>query len=352
MGTTFNKQLAIESWIQETVSKKSLTLQDERELRSHFVESIEHLVEKGLSDEEAFAVAKIRTGSPDIVATEFEKVNGLNMFQHEWVFLFYGAGLAVILYQLTQLFSLFIANKTIKGILPIGIAAWLLSSFYLLLFVAVAYMFKNGDSISRFLKRHLFQPTATVNLLFAVIVSLFMVLPINFFLGYGKSSEQWKQLMEISYYGKFHELIIRGSFPILLFITIFLASPYVRDKLTFKEILKGNNYFYILLLSLITAVIAAICSRMLVPEGFIGYIVYGIILLTGLLSFSYYNKNGTSLFFKQITFISIPLSIEIYGVIIRSEDNIATSPLLGFGIAALSSSVIGLIVSRILPFGK
>ena len=179
-----------------------------------------------------------------------------------------------------------------------------------------------------------------------------MVLPINFFLGYGKSSEQWKQLMEISYYGKFHELIIRGSFPILLFITIFLASPYVRDKLTFKEILKGNNYFYILLLSLITAVIAAICSRMLVPEGFIGYIVYGIILLTGLLSFSYYNKNGTSLFFKQITFISIPLSIEIYGVIIRSEDNIATSPLLGFGIAALSSSVIGLIVSRILPFGK
>ena len=150
MGTTFNKQLAIESWIQETVSKKSLTLQDERELRSHFVESIEHLVEKGLSDEEAFAVAKIRTGSPDIVATEFEKVNGLNMFQHEWVFLFYGAGLAVILYQLTQLFSLFIANKTIKGILPIGIAAWLLSSFYLLLFVAVAYMFKNGDSISSF----------------------------------------------------------------------------------------------------------------------------------------------------------------------------------------------------------
>lgn len=348
MDTKFNKENAIENWIRETASKKSLTADDERELRTHFVESIEILQKNGLSEEEAFAVARIRTGSSDLVAAEFGKINGPNMLNHEWVFLFYGAGLAVVLYQLTQLISFFVADKAIEGFLSIGQSAWLLSSFYLLLFVGVAIMFKNGELISKFFKRLFFQSGGTINLLFAVLVSLFMILPINYFLGSGKSKDYWQKLMEISHHGSFHEFIFRGAFPLLLFITIFLASPYVRNKFTFKEIMKANNYFYILLLSLVVEVIAAICSRMLISSGIAGYVAYGAILFLELIIFSYYNKDAESLLLKQVTFISIPLCIEISAVIVRSEGNIFTSPLLGFGIAALSSSVSGILVGRAL----
>jgi len=73
-----NEQL--EAWKQSFDNVEALESADIKELEQHVRDSIEALRSKGLSPEEAFAIAVRRVGDPRPLAAEFKKVNG----NHIW----------------------------------------------------------------------------------------------------------------------------------------------------------------------------------------------------------------------------------------------------------------------------
>ncbi len=70
----------IEQWRTGLACSETLGNADIRELESHLREEIEHLKSLGLSDEEAFLVARHRLGNPAALESEFAKLR-----PHRWL---------------------------------------------------------------------------------------------------------------------------------------------------------------------------------------------------------------------------------------------------------------------------
>ncbi len=66
---------AVETWRSQFQSQSSIAPGDLDELESHLRDSVEELAEGGLSEEEAFLIARQRMGQPALLSTEFRKVH-------------------------------------------------------------------------------------------------------------------------------------------------------------------------------------------------------------------------------------------------------------------------------------
>ncbi len=71
----FNIQNQIDIWIGKIKSEPSITEADSEELRSHFLDMIDQLKEKGFDDEEAFWIASRRMGTASDWAEEYREIN-------------------------------------------------------------------------------------------------------------------------------------------------------------------------------------------------------------------------------------------------------------------------------------
>ena len=78
----------------------ALTPDDVTELTQHLNDEIAELQSKGLNDEEAWLIARHRIGSPVMINEEFEKVNPDFIASRNWLMLFWGATLFMILQTL------------------------------------------------------------------------------------------------------------------------------------------------------------------------------------------------------------------------------------------------------------
>jgi len=67
-----------------------MTHQNAVELESHLRESIADLVAKGLREREAFMIASLRLGTPDMLSREFCKVNGNYVWKGRTIWMLFG----------------------------------------------------------------------------------------------------------------------------------------------------------------------------------------------------------------------------------------------------------------------
>jgi hypothetical protein len=346
MGNTFNTEHAIISFVHEITTQGTITSDDAKELQHHLTDTIEQLSEAGLSPQEAFAVARIRFGYTNELAAEYSKVNGVNLLNREWVFLFLGAGISVLGAAFIKAIQFFIASKTAEGVLSISQSAWLLSAFYILLAIGVFWILKNGEKVSLFFKIKIFTSNQFILFLFAMIVSLLSLMPVQVLVQQEKIKNSFDALYDIVYYNSITELIIRGAVPLLLFLSIILSGVSVNKRMNLNSILQTNNYGHILLLSFVLEFLAAAIGRMVFTGSILSYFTFGFIIFCGLVLFSNENKTEAGLLKKQLLLLTVPFCIELWGTIMRSEGNITSSPILSFFISLVIAGITGIVMSQ------
>lgn len=72
---TFNIEEQVNTWAEKLKAKSSLTESDLEEIKSHFYDSIDALLEKGLNEKEAFVLAKLRMGNSYELDEAYEEAN-------------------------------------------------------------------------------------------------------------------------------------------------------------------------------------------------------------------------------------------------------------------------------------
>ncbi|MBI2928833.1 MAG: hypothetical protein HYY24_24485 [Verrucomicrobia bacterium] len=95
--TRFDLNRAIAAWKQELAAQPGVSAEDARELQAHLLESLAELKLHGLTEEEAFQIARRRLGSMPGIASEFAKANPARIWR-ERVFWMAVAGLGVSLW--------------------------------------------------------------------------------------------------------------------------------------------------------------------------------------------------------------------------------------------------------------
>ncbi len=86
----FDLKEAIEMWEESNFSQKELTPANTKEFKSHILDSIDELIEKDLSEEEAFAIAKLRFGDRKDWGEKMQRINEDNFHLKKVIMLFSG----------------------------------------------------------------------------------------------------------------------------------------------------------------------------------------------------------------------------------------------------------------------
>jgi len=101
--TAFSLGAEIDNWQQNMLSG-SLTPDDAMELTQHLDDNVADLKSKGLTDQEAWLVARHRMGNPAEIDTEFSKVNPDFAASRNLLMLFWGASIFMLLQSLFFVF--------------------------------------------------------------------------------------------------------------------------------------------------------------------------------------------------------------------------------------------------------
>lgn len=96
----FDLNTALDKWVKYNCSGEDLTPADVQEMRDHFVNTVNELKEKNLSEEEAFAVAKIRIGGAHDWGDDMKRMNKDNFQLKKVVLLFSGVFMFILSYNL------------------------------------------------------------------------------------------------------------------------------------------------------------------------------------------------------------------------------------------------------------
>lgn len=100
METKFNLSKEIQNYLEKANQKQSITNSDAQEIKAHFYDSCNNLTRGGLSEEEAFIIAKKRIGNEETLATEYSKVNPSIVTNRIWAYLILGFSFFQFLPQL------------------------------------------------------------------------------------------------------------------------------------------------------------------------------------------------------------------------------------------------------------
>ena len=101
----FNLDLAIKNWEINNLKENEVTSADRQEFINHFYDSVEELIENGLSKEEAYFVVERRFGTKNDWAEEMRSVNEDNFHLKQIVTLFSGIVLYLVFYNLIVCFT-------------------------------------------------------------------------------------------------------------------------------------------------------------------------------------------------------------------------------------------------------
>ncbi len=310
MERKFQLEYAINAFVEELAAKGTITALDEKELKCHFYESVQNLTSQQLTEEEAFAVAKIRIGNTEILAQEFKKVNGINMLNKEWVFIFLGIALTILAKTFLLFADYFIIHQVYLNKLTIGAGAYLLSICYLLLACFAILLFIKGDDFTKFIKAKLFDKNVWVIALLVTFLGLITTILYGSFLsnpfdGYIDS------YLDVLYYNNITETILRGTIPVTVVLGVLFSTQSVNRKFGWRLVFSSNYYLYSFLLGFGAEIVAALFSRMLFKNGIIvESIVFGLAYFIYIYHFFKYNPKMNFLHF--FLFISTSLFIECF----------------------------------------
>jgi len=325
----------------EVSSKGTLTAEDIKELKLHLYDTVQNLKHSGLNDEEAFEVAKIRLGNKDTLMLEYEKVNGRSIVNKEWIFIFIGIGISIIVSNLLFFTQTLIGYYNAIGKITTTNAAYLLSFAQLLILILVIYIFKKGEKVVIFFKETFFGSQIILITIFSVIVGLLTFVPLAKFLGPSIYNQSLMALNEIFVDNRLTETIIRGTIPITITFAIFLSIRSVNQKISWQTVFKSRHYLYIFILGIGLETTASLLSRQLFPGAWFGPIIFGSTIIAGILAFIHFNKKEPRIWIKSCCFISFSLIVEIFASIYRGEGKWSSSPLFYYGIGIIISIAIG-----------
>jgi hypothetical protein len=278
-------------------------------LSTHLFDTVETLTKKGLSEEEAFEVAKIRLGKKDELVDEFQKVNGINMLNKEWVFVFIGVALCILIKNILETISIGIGYYYSLSKISLATASFLTSFAYLLIATLVIILFKRGNQFSLFFREKVFDKNGAIISVIATLIGLAYLIPVGKLWGneaYRKYQDVYSQIV---YSNPIAETIIRATIPTIIILSIFLSTQSVNKKISWQTIYKSDNYFYIFMLGFGLEALAALFSRMTFGGDWYSPIIFGLIYFFGVLGFLKYNSNNSYL--KLITFIAFTTYFEI-----------------------------------------
>lgn len=149
-ANVFDLQKAIEDWLKTNTEDLQITEDDKEEMLDHFRSIIHELQKLGLSDEEAFAVAKIRFGGAENWGEDFKQVSSDNFQVKKIITFFYG----VMVYFILYLAILFFINLTFMALFKftdtsVAFKLSFIHKIYYLIYIAVPiilfllYRFRN-----------------------------------------------------------------------------------------------------------------------------------------------------------------------------------------------------------------
>jgi hypothetical protein len=344
MAKQFQLDTAINSLLHEVSEKGTLTSEDSRELKSHLNDSVHQLIHKGLTEEEAFEVAKMRLGNKEELAHEFEKVNGTSLVNKEWVFIFIGIGFSIIIGNLLKFLQVIISYMHKSGKISSSVGTIFVSIPYLLLIFLVVYIFKNGEKLVVFFKERFFTLNSFAIFLIAAITGLLSFASIEVFLPPSFREGTFTLLYQIIRKNRLSEMIILGTIPVTIGLAFYFSVQSVYQKTGWHTLFKTNNYGHILLLSFGIEIAASVLSRGLFINAWFGPIISGTVIFSALLAFIYYNKNQPKLWLKTFLFALFPLLVEIIESIRRGEGNWVNSPLFYYAIGTIVSIALGFLI--------
>src|SRR4051812_45893535 len=125
----FDLEENLRNWRENFQSAEAIQRSDVDELEQHIRDSIAGLQSKGLSEQEAFAIATHRIGGSELLVDEFAKVNGRHMWSQRAFWMITG----VLLFKVFQISiaalssmgeaaaALWSGNGVVMAIVPIAI---------------------------------------------------------------------------------------------------------------------------------------------------------------------------------------------------------------------------------------
>jgi hypothetical protein len=140
--TRFDLNVAIDGWRNELAAQPNLTQDARRELETHLRDTLAELRQRGLNDDEAFWLARRRTGRTEQLGEEFVKADSSNIWRERIFWL----AIAFLLVEYWNLLTTFI-RITFPAIAGIDINSML---FYYIIFygpiIWVVYSLVVGQS--------------------------------------------------------------------------------------------------------------------------------------------------------------------------------------------------------------
>ncbi|WP_167604974.1 permease prefix domain 1-containing protein [Maribellus sediminis] len=118
-SNVFNLQEAIDDWLKTNTDHLNITDDDKEEMLDHFRSTINELMKQGLSEEEAFAVAKIRFGGSDNWGDDFKQVSTDNFQVKKVITFFFG----IMIYFIINLAILLFINLIYIGLNRFGVSS-------------------------------------------------------------------------------------------------------------------------------------------------------------------------------------------------------------------------------------
>lgn len=129
--TSFELSRAIQRWRENLTQSPAIRRENLAELEAHLRDSVAELETRGLSEEEAFVVARRRIGRSDILEREFAKVNRHAVWLDRFLWMAIGFqfwGIILNAYRTTQMIVRAVLGWTVEGTTP-GPAFFLKMSF-------------------------------------------------------------------------------------------------------------------------------------------------------------------------------------------------------------------------------
>ena len=137
----FDLNHAVAAWRQEVAAQTAISLEQARELETHLLDALPDLQQRGLTEEEAFWLARRRLGKPEDIAADFALTSPATVWRERVFWIALGAltihcgfgVLNLLVFFVLQLIGLGESSTAFKvvcyfaGIAAVALALWQLS---------------------------------------------------------------------------------------------------------------------------------------------------------------------------------------------------------------------------------
>lgn len=316
MATEFNLEQAVTEYIERIASEGSLLPDDARELAGHLGDSIDRLIQQGLSGEEAFLVATKRLGTQRQLATEYAKVNPSVKVNRLWAYLLFGFAGLTGLWGLGRAFLALVYGHALKGGEVSDVSYVSVIMAHLTLCGMVGLLIYHKRAIAAYLqgglkKRPLLMVVSAALLAFATTWANNTI----------KLDTKFQDIQLIAIY-VFNDRVVEFTFYLLIFMLfIGVANLFFTirnpEGASLKHIFSRPAIWFLVVAGFATELLAA-STRVLPPHNalLVSALYFGAVYFIGAFAIGYYNRQGTA---RYLFWYGIPGFVLEVGVGLHSD---------------------------------